>query len=120
MRVKTEDLICVKGLKCDTEGCGYVDEDVEYSDYKNYINKACPKCGYSLLTEFDYNVVKAMYDEAEETKDFINEQIDKLYQLGYDDESVAPIVEKLYKSMERVRVELNGQDDIKLVPKADK
>lgn len=41
------------GLKCDH--CTYKDMTVESKDYKNNINKLCPKCGNSLLTQEDYD-----------------------------------------------------------------
>lgn len=42
------------GLKCDTPGCGYVNEFVPPSDYKNWIDCPCPRCGANLLTKKDY------------------------------------------------------------------
>lgn len=42
------------GLKCDNPKCDYVDMSISYTDYKNWINAKCPKCGEILLTEEDY------------------------------------------------------------------
>ncbi len=43
----------ISGLKCDH--CNYRDDGVLFSEYKDSINKSCPKCGESLLTEKEYN-----------------------------------------------------------------
>lgn len=44
----------VKGIKCDAVPCDYHDDSVSSSDYANFVNKPCPKCGANLLTEKDY------------------------------------------------------------------
>lgn len=46
----------VSGIKCDH--CDYKDESVKVEDYKDWLNKPCPKCGANLLTEADYNNVQ--------------------------------------------------------------
>ena len=46
----------IKGIKCDS--CDWKDTNVEYKDYKKYINKPCPVCGANLLTRADYNNCK--------------------------------------------------------------
>lgn len=48
----------IQGIKCDNESCDYIDMGVKYEDYKEYLNKPCPKCGENLLTEEDYNATK--------------------------------------------------------------
>lgn len=48
------------GLKCDNPSCDFVDMSIEIGDYDNWVNKPCPKCGESLLTEEDYTAVKMM------------------------------------------------------------
>lgn len=49
----------ISGLKCDH--CDYRDDDVQFSEYKNSINKPCPKCGNSLLTEQEYKDCLKIY-----------------------------------------------------------
>lgn len=49
----------VFGLTCDKPGCDYQD-DTPSSEYKSCINKPCPKCGSSLLTQADYDAVLKM------------------------------------------------------------
>ena len=41
------------GIVCDNPTCDYEDNTVLVEDYKNWINKPCPKCGENLLTEQD-------------------------------------------------------------------
>lgn len=48
------------GLKCDNPNCDFVDMSIEISDYDNWLNKPCPKCGENLLTQEDYDAVKMM------------------------------------------------------------
>jgi hypothetical protein len=42
------------GIKCDNVHCGYRDDSVLSKDYKDYVDKPCPKCGSNLLTQKDY------------------------------------------------------------------
>ena len=42
------------GLVCDNEKCDYEDMSIKQSDYKDWVNKPCPKCGENLLTEEDF------------------------------------------------------------------
>lgn len=42
------------GLVCDNENCDFEDMSIKQSDYKDWVNKPCPKCGENLLTEEDF------------------------------------------------------------------
>lgn len=59
----------VKGIQCDNPDCDYVNEEVQYEDYPEWLNKPCPECGENLLTEEDYNMLKAIIGVA----DIVNE-----------------------------------------------
>lgn len=50
--------ICGGGLKCDNPSCNYVDMSVSMEDYKDWVNKPCPKCGEVLLTQQDYDTAQ--------------------------------------------------------------
>lgn len=50
----------IKGIKCDNPECDYINPDVKFEDYKQWLNKPCPKCGCNLLTETDYMNVKLL------------------------------------------------------------
>ena len=41
-----------QGIKCDN--CDWNDMEIPSSDYPNWVNKPCPKCGANLLTEEDF------------------------------------------------------------------
>jgi len=43
------------GLKCDNIKCDWKDETIPFSDFKNWVNKPCPKCGENVLNLEDYN-----------------------------------------------------------------
>jgi len=48
------------GIKCDNPNCDYVDESVRITEYDQWLNKPCPKCGENLLTQEDYDKVQIM------------------------------------------------------------
>lgn len=50
----------IRGIKCDNHECDFIDVDVTYKDYSQYLNKPCPKCGENLLTDHDYNLCKRL------------------------------------------------------------
>lgn len=43
------------GLKCDNTSCDWTDPSISINDYKDWVNKPCPKCGECVLTEEDFN-----------------------------------------------------------------
>ena len=42
------------GLQCDNPECDWTDVSISFSEYKEWIDKPCPKCGMNLLTQEDY------------------------------------------------------------------
>lgn len=48
------------GIKCDNHDCDFADETVRVEDYKDWLNKPCPKCGCNLLTQADYDNVQML------------------------------------------------------------
>ena len=56
---KAAELI-VKGIKCDNPKCDFADMSVKFEDYKDWLNKPCPKCGSNLLTQKDYDNTKIL------------------------------------------------------------
>ena len=51
--------LIISGIKCDH--CYYRDDDVQFSEYPEFINKPCPLCKHSLLTQKDYNECLSQY-----------------------------------------------------------
>ena len=45
----------IGGIKCDNPNCNYVDMSVKTSEYPDYVNKPCPCCSSTLLTEEDFD-----------------------------------------------------------------
>lgn len=64
----------ISGLKCDN--CDYEDMSIPLEDYEKYIEKPCPKCGHSLLTQADYDQVMAMVQSVEIMNMFSPEELD--------------------------------------------
>jgi len=48
----------IHGIKCDA--CDYKNDDVKFEEYKEWLNKPCPKCGTNLLTQADLNSTKKL------------------------------------------------------------
>lgn len=48
----------IKGLKCDSSSCDYIDMSIKLEEYESYINSPCPKCGEPLLTQADFDQVQ--------------------------------------------------------------
>ncbi len=42
------------GIKCDNPECDFRDDEVKEEDYKDWLDRPCPKCGANLLTQEDY------------------------------------------------------------------
>ena len=51
----------ISGIKCDTPHCNWRDDDVQFADYPQFIDKPCPVCNSNLLTEQDYIKCLKMY-----------------------------------------------------------
>ena len=58
---KAAELI-VKGIKCDNPKCDFADMSVKFENYKDWLNKPCPKCSSNLLTQEDYNNTKILIE----------------------------------------------------------
>jgi hypothetical protein len=56
------------GLQCDNPNCDWKDEQINFDNFKDYLNTPCPKCGENVLTETDYENTLKFYEQI----DFIN------------------------------------------------
>lgn len=52
----------IYGIKCDS--CDFKDMFVKVEEYPQWLNKPCPDCGENLLTDADYDNVKALMEIA--------------------------------------------------------
>lgn len=50
----------ISGIKCDNKECNYSDMSVQVEEYIDYLNKPCPECGSTLLTQTDYDNVQTI------------------------------------------------------------
>lgn len=50
--------LIIKGIKCDNPDCNFRNDTVDFRNYRDWLNKPCPKCGSNLLTQKDLNAVK--------------------------------------------------------------
>jgi hypothetical protein len=57
--------LTISGLKCDTRGCDFRDDEVTFEQYPKSIGRPCPKCGASLLTQEDYDKCYDAYQKVE-------------------------------------------------------
>ena len=56
--MKEQVNVKIEGIKCDNPGCDYVDTLVNVDNFKEWVNRPCPKCGEILLNDFDYKFAK--------------------------------------------------------------
>lgn len=52
--------LIIKGIKCDNPNCEFRNDNVEFMEYKDWLNKPCPMCGANLLTQKDLNATKRL------------------------------------------------------------
>ena len=83
----------VVGIKCDEPNCDFINRDVQVTEYEDWIDAPCPKCGASLLTQADYDAIMKM----KKIVDFINR---------------FPMP-RIFGKKDRVRGEMNGSGKIK-------
>lgn len=57
--------LSIKGIKCDNPKCDYHNDNVEFREYEQWLNKPCPKCGANLLTQKDFDNTKMLIRLAE-------------------------------------------------------
>ncbi len=63
---KTPMMANISGLKCDNPECEYKDDTVDSVDYEQHIDKPCPDCGESLLTQDDYDKVQQIQQQIQQ------------------------------------------------------
>lgn len=79
----------IGGIKCDSQGCDYRDDNVKVEDYADWLNKPCPKCNGNLLTQDDYDNTQMIIN--------IVNMMNSIYALPNEDE-------ELYS----LKIEMNG------------
>jgi hypothetical protein len=73
------------GIKCDNTNCDWNDESIPTSQFIDWLNKPCPKCGENLLTEEDYNSYLIFVKKLEEINElYPPKEGEELYHSVYD------------------------------------
>ena len=67
--------INIEGIQCDAPGCDFVDMSIQVSQYEEYINKPCPKCGANLLTQKDHDTIMALIESVRISNTFTEEEL---------------------------------------------
>lgn len=49
------------GLVCDNAACDWIDPTVTFDNFKEWLNRPCPKCGENLLTQQDFDNATAVH-----------------------------------------------------------
>jgi len=68
----------IHGIKCDNSNCDYSDMSVPVSDYENWINKPCPKCGENLMTQTDFDETIKWLELAEIVNSYSEEELEAI------------------------------------------
>ncbi len=87
------------GIKCDNKQCDFRDDSVGIKEYKEWLEKPCPKCGQVLLTKKDYYKVMTLLDIIK----FFNKSFSKTNKSKLKDNTSV-----------KVTLEFNGTDDINI------
>lgn len=96
----------ISGLKCDNPNCNYHDPSVPLSDYEKSINKPCPDCGESLLTQDDYDQVMQMVKAVEIMNSYSPEELEKMAaNLSEED------IDKALDVMNQLKLKKVGEDE---------
>ena len=102
----------IKGLKCDNPCCDFVNKDIPFEQYEQFIDYPCPKCGQSLLTPQAYKMCVQMKKMA----DFITKVTGGSKE--NDPEVIIPLDMDKEKFVDQDRleksIELNNFDDEEL------
>ncbi len=109
------------GLQCDN--CDWKDASIIFDNYKEWINKPCPKCGENVLTEEDYKNSESMRkaidivnslssDELEKMNDMIAKSGINIKELPFFKNAIG--VENLDKN-EPVIVKIDTHKDVKAI-----
>ena len=88
-----KNMLEIKGIKCDAEGCNYRDDTVNVDDYSEYLNTPCPVCGANLLTQEDFDTVARLF-----------EMVDVLKGMGLSGKKV--------KDSKKVKLNMNGTGNV--------
>lgn len=64
------------GLQCDS--CDWKDATITFANYKEWLNRPCPKCGANVLTEQDYKNAEAVRLSIDLVNSMSKEELEEL------------------------------------------
>ena len=64
-----EEVLLSNSIKCDNPTCNY-EIYLKIENFKDYINKECPKCSYNLLTEDGFDDHSELISQFRELGEF--------------------------------------------------
>ena len=70
------------GLKCDNPKCDREDNTITFSNYTEWVNKPCPKCGENVLTEEDFKRAEILRSSIDIVNSLSPEELEILQQLA--------------------------------------
>lgn len=92
--------ITESGLQCDNPNCDWTDVTVKFDDYRDWLNKPCPKCGDNVLTDEDYANAELLRKGIDRVNAMTAEELDAFNALvGVSPETLMKYLEdsKLFK-----------------------
>lgn len=96
----------VGGLKCDNPNCEWNDMSIPFSDYENSINKPCPECGESLLSQEEYDEIIQIIQAMEILAGYSEEEINAIA-AGLSEEEIDQALDK----MNQLKMKKKGEDE---------
>lgn len=115
MEQKNIELI-ESGLVCDNKLCDYKDTSISVENYKDWINKPCPKCGENLLTEEDYINSQKVILAVDLINSLSEEELAELSKMVNVDELKQNNLFKDAKGLEL----LNSEEDVTMIVESHK
>lgn len=105
----------ISGLSCDNQECDY-QNDAKFEEFKDWLDKPCPKCGEVLLTEQDYENTLMIVEMAKMFNNMSEELFEKMTDGMKDKVNEENILEKygIPSDTEAITVKLNIHNGVSI------
>lgn len=94
------------GLQCDNINCDWKDNTIMFNNYKDWLNKPCPKCGENVLTEEDYKNTLSFYSIIDKINLLSEEQLNELH-INTDSNEMVSMIVNLHKGINIKEIKKN-------------
>lgn len=88
------------GIQCDNSDCDYT-ISVNVEDYKDWVNKPCPKCGENLLTQEDFDMNLKVFKTIEFINSLNQEQLNNIGEILEVNTSIKDEIVKVSFSVDK-------------------